>query len=59
MEVKASVIQEVLLCISHRFWHYWRTIPLLRRTGCDIFDASDDSEGNACPAHYMEEEDRR
>jgi hypothetical protein len=53
------VIQEVLLCVSHRFWHYWRTIPLLRRTGCDIFDASDDSEGNACPAHYMEEEDRR
>lgn len=34
------MMQEVLLCAGHRFWHYWRTIPLLRRTGCDVFDAT-------------------
>jgi hypothetical protein len=49
------VMQEVLFCASHRSWHYWRTIPLLRRAGCDVFDASNDSERSACPAHVMEE----
>jgi hypothetical protein len=53
------VMQEVLLCASHGSWHHWRTVPLLRRTGCDVFDASDDSEGSACPAHDMEEKYRR
>lgn len=41
-------MQEALLCASHRFWHYWRTMPLLRRTGCEVFYASD-------PAHDMDE----
>ena len=53
--------EEVRIYISNRVWHCWRTLPLLRRTGCDfdVFGASDDSEGGTRLEHHMEGEDRR